>query len=126
VFPLNLYARVRFCYLNLHARPRVQRAPGLPCALGFSRVATKHNSGVSAPREFFCCPKFEWEIERGCDLPSHQARSAWWGRDERSSLLGVGGGGSINGFDIDVTRGATPDPRFAGEGSRLDIPHARG
>ena len=44
--PLNLYARVRFRYLNLHARPRVQRAPGLPCALCFSGGATKHNSGA--------------------------------------------------------------------------------
>ena len=33
VFPLNLYARVRLCLRTLHTRPRVQRAPGLPCAL---------------------------------------------------------------------------------------------
>jgi hypothetical protein len=34
VFPLNLYARVRIsCDAQLHTRPRVQRAPGLPCAL---------------------------------------------------------------------------------------------
>jgi hypothetical protein len=33
VFPLNLYARVRFLLCMLHTRPRVQRAPGLPCAL---------------------------------------------------------------------------------------------
>jgi len=32
VFPLNLYARVRVLCAQLHARPRVQRAPGLPCA----------------------------------------------------------------------------------------------
>ena len=31
--PLNLYARVRFSLCILHTRPRVQRAPGLPCAL---------------------------------------------------------------------------------------------
>jgi hypothetical protein len=30
--PLNLYARVRF-FAILHARPPVQRAPGIPCAL---------------------------------------------------------------------------------------------
>jgi hypothetical protein len=30
----------------LHARPRVQRAPGLPCALCFSGGATKHSSGA--------------------------------------------------------------------------------
>jgi hypothetical protein len=33
VFPLNLYARVRFYSCILHTRPRVQRAPGFPCAL---------------------------------------------------------------------------------------------
>jgi hypothetical protein len=35
VFPLNLYARVRVFCAQLHTRPRVQRAPGLPCALCF-------------------------------------------------------------------------------------------
>ncbi len=35
MFPLNLYARVRVFCAQLHARPRVQRAPGLPCALYF-------------------------------------------------------------------------------------------
>ena len=33
MLPLNLYARVRILYVHLHARPRVQRAPGFPCAL---------------------------------------------------------------------------------------------
>ena len=28
-----LYARVQFCLRKSHARPRVQQAPGLPCAL---------------------------------------------------------------------------------------------
>src|SRR5258708_14905399 len=36
--PLNLYARVRISLCILHTRPRVQRAPGMPCALLFSRV----------------------------------------------------------------------------------------
>jgi hypothetical protein len=31
--PLNLYARVRILLCILHTRSRVQRAPGLPCAL---------------------------------------------------------------------------------------------
>ena len=35
MLPLNLYARVRVLCAQLHARPRVQRAPGLPCALCF-------------------------------------------------------------------------------------------
>ena len=30
---LYLYARVRFVLCTLHARPRVQQAPGVPCAL---------------------------------------------------------------------------------------------
>jgi hypothetical protein len=33
MLPLNLYARVRVFLCTLHTRPRVQRAPGLPCAL---------------------------------------------------------------------------------------------
>jgi hypothetical protein len=32
---LYLYARVHFCLRKSHAGPRVQRAPGLPCALRF-------------------------------------------------------------------------------------------
>ena len=32
---LYLYARVHFCLRKSHAGPRVQRAPGLPCALPF-------------------------------------------------------------------------------------------
>ncbi|MEH2521127.1 hypothetical protein V1279_006700 [Bradyrhizobium sp. AZCC 1610] len=35
--PLDLYARVRTSLCTLHTRPRVQRAPGLPCALVTSR-----------------------------------------------------------------------------------------
>src|SRR6266702_5332200 len=35
MLPLNLYARVRISLCSLHTRPRVQRAPGLPCALDF-------------------------------------------------------------------------------------------
>ena len=31
LLPLNLYAHVRFSLSVLHMRPRVQRAPGLPC-----------------------------------------------------------------------------------------------
>jgi hypothetical protein len=30
---LHLYARVRILCASMHTRPRVQRAPGLPCAL---------------------------------------------------------------------------------------------
>src|ERR1700712_89172 len=46
--PLNLYARVRFCWRILHTRPRVQRAPGFPCALCFERDDISfQNSGAS-------------------------------------------------------------------------------
>src|ERR1700676_5483889 len=48
--PLNLYARVRISLCNLHTRPRVQRAPGIPCALLFSRVNLAR-LGRIAPRD---------------------------------------------------------------------------
>ena len=51
MLPLNLYARVRvFCAL-LHTRPRVQRAPGLPCALCFKGAELPANLGLFGPRE---------------------------------------------------------------------------
>lgn len=46
--PLDLYARVRTSLCILHTGPRVQRAPGLPCALSFlRRQTTRDNSGAS-------------------------------------------------------------------------------
>ena len=33
MFSAALYARVRFFSHNLHTRPRVQRASGIPCSL---------------------------------------------------------------------------------------------
>src|SRR6266487_2384122 len=39
--PAALYARVHFCLRKSHARPRVQQAPGLPCALYSPRGQTK-------------------------------------------------------------------------------------
>ena len=33
MFSAALYARVRYFYYNLHTRPRVQRASGIPCSL---------------------------------------------------------------------------------------------
>jgi hypothetical protein len=41
-----LYARVRLTTL-LHTRPRVQRAPGIPCALFLSGRMTLNTSGAS-------------------------------------------------------------------------------
>jgi hypothetical protein len=49
VSPLNLYARVRNVCIILHARPRVQRAPGIPRTL-LSRVNLT-SLGRIAPRD---------------------------------------------------------------------------
>jgi len=52
VFPLNLYARVRVFCAQLHTRPRVQRAPGLPCALYFEEGGNEDaNLGQMMPRD---------------------------------------------------------------------------
>ena len=40
MFRLYLYARVRISMHTLHTRPRVQRAPGIPCTLRFRREGT--------------------------------------------------------------------------------------
>src|SRR6266404_2919509 len=51
MLPLNLYARVHFVLCKPHARPRVQRAPGIPCAL-FSFEGEEFESlGRDASRE---------------------------------------------------------------------------
>ena len=58
--PLNLYARVRFSLCILHTRPRVQRAPGIPCALchregqrhaKLGSIMPRAGEGVSCLRE---------------------------------------------------------------------------
>ena len=52
MLPLNLYARVRVLCAQLHTRPRVQRAPGLPCALYVFKGANEDaNLGRNASRE---------------------------------------------------------------------------
>jgi hypothetical protein len=52
VFRLYLYARVRISTHTLHTRPRVQRAPGIPCTLRFGKEGTSHASlGRYASRE---------------------------------------------------------------------------
>jgi hypothetical protein len=50
VLRLYLYARVRLYHHLLHTGPRVQQAPGIPCALlfGAKRLA---KPGRNAPRE---------------------------------------------------------------------------
>src|SRR5437899_4994206 len=52
MLPPNLYARVRVPCAQLHARPRVRRAPGLPCALYFQEGRKLiANLGRNAPRD---------------------------------------------------------------------------
>ena len=51
MFPLNLYARVRVLCAQLHARPRVQRAPGLPCALCFREGQRSTQTSGATRRE---------------------------------------------------------------------------
>jgi len=50
-FRLNLYARVAVLRTILHTRPRVQRAPGIPCSLFFERDKAQANLGYIVPRE---------------------------------------------------------------------------
>src|SRR3954464_10238318 len=49
--PAALYARVQFCLRKSHARPRVQQAPGLPCALYFEEGRTKIQTSGETRRE---------------------------------------------------------------------------
>src|SRR5882757_3166631 len=49
--PLNLYTRVRVFLCTLHTRPRVQRAPGIPCSLVSRGTTFLHTLGRIAPRE---------------------------------------------------------------------------
>ena len=48
---LYLYARVPFCLRKSHARPRVQQAPGLPCALDFEERANETQTSGDQRRE---------------------------------------------------------------------------
>src|SRR5213082_1825336 len=49
--PAALYARVQFCLRKSHARPRVQQAPGLPCALQFRGGQTTMQTSGAMRRE---------------------------------------------------------------------------
>src|SRR5438046_2448368 len=49
--PAALYARVHFCLRKSHARPRVQQAPGLPCALSSRGGQTKMQTSGAMRRE---------------------------------------------------------------------------
>ena len=50
MFSAALYACVRFCSYNLHTRPRVQRASGIPCSILFEGQRNA-NLGQIVPRE---------------------------------------------------------------------------
>src|SRR4029453_12279897 len=79
MLPPNLYARVRFCHVHWHARPRVRRAPGLPCALlssgGQRNVKT---SGETCREIAKACPR---HCERSdpihASLPCLPLRARW-------------------------------------------------
>jgi hypothetical protein len=62
--PLSLYARAR-THSPLRTRPRVQRAPGIPCALPFSRADPYQDSGASRR-----------EIVKLCALKMYSGRKA--------------------------------------------------
>jgi hypothetical protein len=49
--PLNLYARVRISLCILHTRPRVQRAPGIPCALCLEGKEIQQQTSGESSRE---------------------------------------------------------------------------
>src|SRR5450756_509999 len=53
-----------------HTRPRVQRAPGFPCALFFQRVAIDTQLGRSAPRDRDSVPPLS---QRHCEERSDEA-----------------------------------------------------
>jgi hypothetical protein len=55
----------------LHTRPRVQRAPGFPCALFFQRAAIDAKLGRIAPRECGRTPSRCLTIELVCPQPRH-------------------------------------------------------
>ena len=63
--PLNLYARVHFYPITAHTGPRVQRAPGLPCALLAERAASRRKPRApraARSRTYILSPKacFAW------------------------------------------------------------------
>ena len=69
---LYLYARVRHYHHLLHARPRVQQAPGVPCALFFSGrndlqspgETRRGNAEVCVWSESLLGPSFETALSR--------------------------------------------------------------
>src|SRR6188508_294295 len=58
MFSAALYARVRFYSYNLHTRPRVQRASGIPCSLPWrdNDIQTSGRSCRWRPRSWLQAP----------------------------------------------------------------------
>ena len=72
MLPLNLYARVRFSR-TLHTRPRVQRAPGLPCALCYREGANEDaNLGRTVPRDREVVSSRHCERSEAIHLPAYR------------------------------------------------------
>ena len=98
MLPPNLYARVRVLCAQLHARPRVRRAPGLPCALYFFRGQRN-----AKPR-----------ADRAARSRSHvQSSSPPPGRPNGRPMTGSGGGiqysrGRCDGVEMPRRTGSPP------------------
>ncbi len=64
--PLNLYARVRFFAQFLRTRPRVQRAPGIPCSLiVYEGHERRISSGRASPASIDVRPGLVWSPAAG-------------------------------------------------------------
>ena len=61
---LYLYARVRFFAHFLHTRPRVQQAPGVPCALSVLGRTVLQGSGETRREIVKLCLQFRSPDER--------------------------------------------------------------
>src|ERR1700682_3686460 len=98
--PLNLHARVRFSLCNLHTRPRVQRAPGIPCSLSEGECFCKPRANRAARRRSYV---WKWLRKR------HELTSPLPLAGEVAALEERGGGGhSLHTGS--VTRCGTPTP----------------
>jgi len=83
-FPVNLWWLRSCALLNSHARLRVQRAPGFPCALCYRRdIACKsraHRAARTRTYVYLRCLELNWMM-RG-----RAFRLGWTGRRNRARL----------------------------------------
>ncbi len=70
VLRLYLYARVRISLRTLHTRPRVRRAPGIPCSLCFEGQGSNKISGAVRGENANACLKLRSLDERS-DIQDH-------------------------------------------------------